>query len=150
MDFRPEAPVVIRVGGRMKADRTRVWSELTAVERWPRWNRRIAFASLRGDLSEGAALQWACDGMKFASVVTEVAPPTRIGWTVRTLGARGYLRWTLTEVSSQVTRVELEESWEGLLVRLLGGTLRRTLEPSRSEWLRALASRVEREDGPVA
>lgn len=145
VEFRDDAPVVVRATAEIGTERDRVWEVLAAVERWPSWHRRIGFATLHGGLEAGTILHWACDGMKFSSLLTEVDAPSRLGWTLRTLGGRGYLRWTLLDLGDGRTRVRIEESWEGLLVRILGRTLRRTLTPSRSEWIRSLAVRCEPE-----
>lgn len=136
--FNARAPVVLVAERELAAPPSHVWSVLTGVAMWPHWHRGIGFAVLRGSLAPGTALHWKGDGMRIASRVAEVEPERRIGWTIRTLGAHGYQRWTLDPSPSGGTRLRLEESWEGLAVRLLGGTLRRTLERSRAEWLNGL------------
>lgn len=136
--FQPGAPVVLREERDVPAPPARVWAALIGVERWARWHRGIRFAVLRGEPEPGTALHWRADGMRISSVLVEVDSERRVGWTIRTLGARGYQRWSLEELPGGGTRVRLEESWEGLAVRLLGGTLRRTLTASRDEWLEGL------------
>lgn len=136
--FRTGAPVVLREEREVKASPDRVWNALVRVERWPRWHRGIRFAALRGDPEPGAALYWRADGMRISSVLVEVEAERTLGWTIRTLGARGYQRWSLEPLPGGRTRVRLEESWEGLVVRILRRTLRRTLAASRKEWLRGL------------
>jgi hypothetical protein len=125
-----------------------VWKVLADVGGWPRWTRVVRFASLGGPLAPGSALYWNADGMRISSVLLEVDQPRCLGWTLRTMGARGYIRWTLLELPSGGTRVCLEESWEGLAVRLLRGTLRRTLETSRAEILDGLDRACSSEAAP--
>lgn len=140
--LREGAPVVIRRAIEVPSSSMRTWEVLTGVERWPSWHRGIQSAVLRGDLAPGNSLQWRADGMRIASILVECEEGRCIGWTIRTLGARGYQRWTLEELASGGTRVLLEESWHGLVVWLLKGTLGRTLNRSRSEWLEGLRREV--------
>jgi uncharacterized protein YndB with AHSA1/START domain len=136
--FNLEAPLVLRVEREIRASPSAVWDVLVAVDRWAGWHRGIRFAVLRGHPSRGTSLHWSADGLKLSSVLAEVEHGRRIGWTIRTLGGRGYQRWTLEETPSGGTRLQLDESWEGIAVRMLRGTLRRTLELSRAEWMRGL------------
>jgi uncharacterized protein YndB with AHSA1/START domain len=145
-DFRPDAPVVIRCEREIGAPAEVVWEVLTRVEAWPLWHRGVHFAFLRGDLEEGTALHWRADGMRIRSRVAEVEPGRRVAWTLRAVGGRGFQRWVLEPmgpVSEGGTRVRLEESWEGLAVRLLRGTIARTLRVSRAAWLERLERRSE-------
>jgi hypothetical protein len=120
-----------------------VWSELTAVERWPLWNPGVSFATLRGEaLESGAPLLWQIDGIRMRSRITEVELPHVFAGTFQTLGAHGTFRWTLSE--GNATRVRLEEGWHGVAPFLLRGTLRRTIEVSRAYWLERLKARAER------
>jgi hypothetical protein len=137
--FDPRAPVVLRKESFVPASPELVWRRLVEVSRWPTWHRGIRFAALRGDLAPGSALHWNADGMRIASLLVEVDEGRRLGWTLRTFGARGYQRWTLDRGLEGGTLVRLEESWEGILVRLLRGTLRKTLDLSRDEWMAGLA-----------
>lgn len=144
--FRADAPVVIRGEREVGAAPAEVWRVLTRFEAWHLWHPGIRQAILQGELAEGAPLHWRADGMSLVSRVVELEEGRRVGWTVRTLGARGYQRWSLepVEAAGRVrTRVRLEESWEGLVVRLLRRTLTRTLERSRLAWMDGLERRAE-------
>lgn len=136
--FRPDAPLVVTLERDIAAPPAAVWEGLVQVGAWPRWHRGIAFAVLRGPVAPGTSLHWQADGMRIGSILVEVEPERRLGWTIRTLGGRGYLRWTLEARPGGETRVRLEESWEGFVVRILRGTLRRTLDRSRRAWLEGL------------
>lgn len=146
-DYRPDAPVALREERLVAAPAERVWERLTGFDRWAAWHPGIAFAVLRGELAPGSALHWRADGMRIASRIVEVERGRRAGWTLRTLGARGYQRWILEPLGEGRTRVTLEESWEGPVVHVLGRTLRRTLVRSRSVWLDRLRSRSEAPEG---
>lgn len=143
--FRADAPVVVVDDREVAGPPERVWRILTRVEEWPRWHRGITFALLRGELEVGTVLHWRADGMRILSRVAEVDPGRRVGWTVKTLGARGYQLWQLEPAGPEGgrTRVCLQESWEGFVAGLLRRTLRRTLERSRAEWFDQLERRSE-------
>ena len=150
MELRPEAPVLIRFEVDVAATPERVWELLVDVERWPLWHRGVDFAVLKpSEVRPGSRLQWRADGMRISSILHRVEPEQRLGWTIRTLGARGYQLWTIEsqppEGASNAPRtlVRTEESWWGFFPFLLRGTLRRTLGASRRAWLRGLKERAE-------
>lgn len=144
--FSPEPALQLRLEVEANAPRERVWTILSQVDRWSRWHPGIGFAILRGELRAGTRLDWRGDGMRFRSTLAEVEAPRRLTWTLRTLGARGIHRWTLESAGEGRTLVRSEEAWEGLPVRLLRGTLRRTLTASRTAWLERLRDRAEGPD----
>ena len=135
--------LVLRFEVEVEAPPERVWDVLTGVEAWSRWHPGISFAVLRGPMAPGTPLHWRGDGMRIRSVVTEVGEGRRVAWTARTLGARGFHRWTLEPQGSSSTRILSEEVWRGLPVLLLRGTLRKTLTASRTVWLERLRTRAE-------
>jgi hypothetical protein len=145
--FRPDAPVVLDQERVMEAAPEAVWAVLTRVREWPRWHRGISLALLREELEVGTALHWRADGMRILSRVAELDPGRRVGWTVKTLGARGYQLWELGPDGQEGvrTRIRLRESWEGLTAMVLRRTLRRTLERSRREWFEQLEARSREE-----
>lgn len=137
------SPVELLLEVEVAAEPERVWAVLTQVRDWPRWHPHMTFAVARGDLAEGTRLDWRADGMRIRSVIQELDPLERFGLSTRMLGGHGRLRWVLEEVAPARTRIRFEESWEGLLVRLLQRTLHRTLTLSRTAWLEALRDRAE-------
>jgi len=139
------APVEVRLEVDVAAPPARVWEVLTRFEAWPAWHRGVQFAVLRGELSRGSRLLWRADGMRIRSELQEVESSRVLGMSTRTLGGRGYHRWTLIPRDDGGTLVRSEEVWDGLGVRLLRRTLRRTLDVSRRAWLAALRERVESE-----
>jgi hypothetical protein len=68
-------------------------------------------------------------GTRFTPVLVECDPPNRYAWRGR-LGPPGVLdghhQFFLTELSPQQTLLRQEESFSGLLVPLLGSTLKKT------------------------
>jgi uncharacterized protein YndB with AHSA1/START domain len=144
--FDPSAAVVVHAEREVAAPPERVWLLLGDPSRWPTWFRRIRFASLRGPLAPGAALIWQVDGLRISSILLEVEAERVLMWTLRMMGAKGGMRWTLDPLPTGGTRIRVEESWGGVMVWLLRWTLRRTLEGSRSEWLLALETAAQNQD----
>jgi uncharacterized protein YndB with AHSA1/START domain len=147
------APIRVTWEIEVPASPEQVWEALVQVERWPLWHPGVSMAVLRGDApTPGTRLDWAADGMRIRSTLFQVEPHRRLGWTLRTLGARGALRWSLEPASagaasptgSRVTgsRVRLDEWWTGLTARLLRRTLQQTLDVARAAWLERLRARV--------
>lgn len=143
---RLQAPVEVRLEVDTRADPARVWQILTRFEAWPLWHRGVHFAALDGELVQGARLHWRADGMRIHSRLVEVEPERVLGMATRTLGGRGYHRWSLEPMEGTGTLIRSEEIWDGLVVRILKGTLRRTLKRSRRHWLEALRERAEGAD----
>jgi hypothetical protein len=142
-----DAPVDIRFEVEVEAGPVRVWQTLSDVSRWPLWNRGVSFAVLEGELAPGTRLHWRADGMRIASQIAELESQRLLGLTLRTMGGRGYHRWTLEPLEGDRVLVRSEEVWDGLGVRILRRTLRRTLTRSRIHWLEALKNQVEGSGG---
>ncbi len=138
-----DAPVDLRFEVEVEAGPAPVWRTLSEVSRWPLWNRGVSFAVLDGELAPGTRLHWRADGMRIASQIAELEPQRLLGLTLRTMGGRGYHRWTLEPLEGDRVLVRSEEIWDGLGVRILRRTLRRTLSRSRTHWLEALKNQVE-------
>jgi len=137
------APVEVRLEVEVEAAPEAIWALLSHPERWRLWHRGVREAGLEGGLQPGSRLLWRADGMRILSEIREVEPERRLGFTLRTLGGRGYLRWSLEPLAPGQTLVRSEEVWDGISVRLLRRTLRRTLERSRVHGLEGLKAQAE-------
>lgn len=144
---RTGAPVEVRLEVEVEAPPTQVWRLLSHPRRWLLWHPGIREADLEGELEPGSRILWRADGMRIFSLIREVQPEQHLGFTLRTLGGRGYLRWSLSPLAPGRTLVRSEEVWDGISVRLLRRTLRRTLERSRIHGLEGLKARAEAEEG---
>ncbi|TVR66732.1 MAG: hypothetical protein EA422_01370 [Gemmatimonadales bacterium] len=142
------APVEVRLEVEVDAVPEVVWALLSRPERWRLWHRGVREAGLDGGLEPGSRLLWRADGMRIVSEIREVEPERRLGFTLRTLGGRGYLRWSLEPLAPGRTLVRSEEVWDGISVRVLRRTLRRTLERSRTHGLEGLKARAEGGSSP--
>jgi hypothetical protein len=137
------APVVGAAEIDISAEPELVWDVLTAFERWPTWNPDIESISMHGDVAAGSTFRWKAGPGTITSTIQEVEPPRQIAWTGRTLGIRAIHVWWL-EPSDGATTVLTEESYEGLVARLLRRPLQRALDRALDNSLRHLKTEVER------
>jgi hypothetical protein len=125
------APVVATAEAFVGAAPGQVWEVLTGFGRWPSWNPDVTEMAADGPTVAGTTLRWRSGGLRITSVLREVDPPFRLGWTGRTLGIRAVHVWTLSP-SDEGTRVASQESWRGplpwLFRRALRGRLQQSLE----------------------
>lgn len=147
MDVDDQAPVRARAEGLIRAPRDLVWNVQAGLEGWPDWNPDVAEMRVLGSIEAGTRFKWKAGGLKIASELREVDPPRAIGWTGRTLGIRAVHVWRFSEVDGG-TRVTTEESFAGLLPRLLRGPTRRMLASSLEKGIEALRVECERRRGP--
>ena len=143
MDVNRNAPVVAADEIDIAASPQAVWDVLTDLESWPRWNPDVKSMDLRGDLAQGSVFRWKAGPGTITSTIQEIEPARRIAWTGTTLGVKAKHVYRL-EARGEGTLVQTEESYEGLVARLLRGSLRKTLEKSLSDGLRHLKTEAER------
>jgi hypothetical protein len=137
------APVVGAAEIDISAEPELVWDVLTAFERWPTWNPDIESISMHGDVAAGSTFRWKAGPGTITSTIQEVEPPRQIAWRGRTLGIRAIHVWWL-EPSDGATTVLTEESYEGLVARLLRRPLQKALDRALDNSLRHLKAEVER------
>ncbi|MGZ4400100.1 MAG: SRPBCC family protein [Gaiellaceae bacterium] len=144
-----DAPVLARSEIEIAADARRVWEILTDIDRWPTWNRDVKRARLSGGLSPGAVFRWKAGPGTITSAITDLEPERTIAWRGRTLGLRALHVYHL-EPRDERTFVRTEESWDGVLARLLRRRLQRMLEAALAGGLEQLRAAAERPPGTVA
>jgi uncharacterized protein YndB with AHSA1/START domain len=143
MDIRENAPAVGRAQVQIAAHPDTVWHLLSDLEGWLRWKPNVRSVSLRGPLAPGSKFVWKAGPGTIRSTLREVDPPRRIVWSGATLGIKAIDVFRL-EPRDDGTLVAQEESWEGLVVSLFAGRLRRTLQSSIDKGLADLKSEAER------
>lgn len=114
-----------------------VWAVLTDIDNWPSWNPKISFASLERQIGAGARFKWKINGASIASTLHTVEPNRTFGWTGVTFGGSAIHNWIL-ENENGGTRVRVEESMDGWLVRLFKGKMNRDLAADIDFWLTRL------------
>jgi uncharacterized protein YndB with AHSA1/START domain len=137
------APVVGAAEIEISATPDLVWDVLTGFNRWPTWNPDVESVSMHGDVAVGSEFRWKAGPGTITSTIQEVDPPRRIAWTGSTLGIQAVHVWWL-EPSDGVTTVLTEESYQGLVARLLRRPLQKALDRALDNGLRYLKAEVER------
>lgn len=139
----PQAPVFTRGEIEIVADPESVWSVMSDVAGWPRWNPDVKDAEVDGDVAEGIAFRWKAGPGTIRSTFRVVDRPRALGWTGKTLGIPAIHVYRLSEVDSGTT-VVLEESWDGFLSHVFRRPFRRMLDAAVDKGLQALKLEAER------
>jgi hypothetical protein len=143
MSVNQDAPVVTAGEIEIAADADKVWEVMTGVDKWPTWNPDVKEARLGGDVAEGAPFRWKVRTGTINSTFMRVDRPRLLAWTGKGFGVDAIHVWRL-EPRDGSTLVETEESWEGLLARLLRGPFQKALKQSIDSGLAELKTEVER------
>jgi hypothetical protein len=149
MEIDRGAPAVARAEIEVTAPADVVWRVLTDMGSWPGWSSAVRSASLEGPLEPGTQFRWKAGRAAIVSTLQSVEPPSRIVWTGRTFGVEAIHVHTF-EQHDRVTTVTSEESWNGLLVRLLRRRMTTMLQSSLEAGLRDLKAEAERAAGRAA
>ena len=120
-----------------------VWEVLTRFENWPNWNPEVKSLSFPGPLAPGTEFRWKSGPGTIVSTLERVEAPNYIAWRGRTLTIDAYHEWWL-EPRDGGTQVRTQESFSGLLARLLRGTLQKALDKSFKDALERLKREAER------
>jgi hypothetical protein len=138
-----EAPVRSKREVEIAAPPEVVWEVLTRFERWPEWNPDVKSMSIEGPVAPGTEFRWKAGPGTIVSTLEQVDPPRYIRWRGRTLSIEALHEWRLESLNGG-TRVETDESFSGLLARLLRGSLQKTLDRSLETGLEQLKRESER------
>ena len=138
-----KAPVKCRKSIRINAGNKKVWSVLTEINDWPRWQKDIISSKLNGELKNGASFDWKSGGVKIHSTVHTVEPFQGLGWTGNAPGTFAIHNWTMTEKDGN-TEVVVDESLEGFFPRLFKSSFSRNLEKGMQSWLESLKKECEK------
>jgi uncharacterized protein YndB with AHSA1/START domain len=145
-----QAPVVGASEIEIPAAATVVWEVVTDFERWPSWNPDVKSMSMQGAVAAGSEFRWKAGPGTITSTIRRVEPPRLIAWTGRTLGIRAIHFWWLDPRGDGVTFVRTEESYGGVVARLLRRPLQKTLDRALDDGLRHLKDEVERQTAAAA
>jgi hypothetical protein len=139
------APVVGASEIEIDAAPEAVWETLTSFERWPSWNPDVKSLSMDGPVAEGSVFRWKTGPGTITSTIQRVERPRLIAWTGTTLGIKAIHFWHL-EPRGGSTLVRTEESYDGLVARLLRRPIQKTLDRTLADGLRYLKAEVERRE----
>jgi uncharacterized protein YndB with AHSA1/START domain len=118
-----------------------VWDVLTDFRAWPSWNPDVKSMSFAGEVAEGSEFKWKAGPGTISSTIRRVERPRLIGWTGKTLGTNAVHVYRL-EPRDGKTLVSTEESFDGLIARLLRSALQKTVKKSLDTGLQYLKARV--------
>lgn len=119
------------------------WDVLTAISDWPHWNAEIKSAEISGPVAPGTTFRWKTGPGTIKSTIEAAERPHVIAWTGRSLGISAIHVWRLDR-TDRGTRVQTEESMEGIPARLLRASTQKTLDTSLERWLQAMKIEAER------
>jgi hypothetical protein len=140
----PDAPVNSRRSIDISAPPEVVWEVLTRFADWPQWNPDVKSMSFDGPVAPGSSFRWKAGPGTIVSTLEEVDPPRYVRWRGRTMTFRAIHEWRL-EPRDGGAYVETEESFSGVLARLMRGSLQKTLDRSLEEGLHHLKREAERQ-----
>lgn len=140
------APVVSAAEAEIDAPIERVWEVLTAVERWPDWNPEVKSVSIVPPLAAGSTFSWKAGPGTISSRIEHFDRPRSVAWSGRTLGIRAVHVWRL-EGRDGRTLVRTEESYEGLVARVLRRPLQKMLDAALADGARFLKAEAEKAAG---
>jgi uncharacterized protein YndB with AHSA1/START domain len=120
----------------------KVWKLMSDIDKWPEWNKDVAVARLNGDLRAGTTFTWKAGPGTITSRLEAVEENRLIAWSGKTMGIKAVHIWRLDSKGSE-TVVTTEESWDGILARLLKGYSERTLSKAITDGLQLLKHAAE-------
>jgi hypothetical protein len=98
---------------------------------------------VEGPVQPGTVFRWKAGPSSLTSTLQVVDPPSEIAWTGTTMGIKAVHVFRFQDRDGG-TLARSEESWEGLLARLLKAYSRRTLDKGIRGVLEHLKTEAER------
>jgi hypothetical protein len=126
----------------IQAPPEKVWSVLTAVNNWPKWQEDIKEAEIMGPIASGTPFTWRSGGTRIRSKIALVEPNKEIAWTGTALNATAVHVWKLERLPGNKTLVKTEESMSGLFLTFFYSS--KELETNDQTWLDRLKLEAER------
>jgi uncharacterized protein YndB with AHSA1/START domain len=123
-----------------------VWKLLSDFEGWPTWNKSVSRIQLNGPVDVGTTFVWVAGGSTIVSRLEEIEAPSRIVWSGKTFGIKAVHVWKF-ERRNDGTHVYTEESFDGLIVKLFPGLMRKMLAKALDQGVRALKEEAENRHG---
>ena len=123
--------------------RALVWLVLVDFVGWPRWNPGVSNVTMAGALEPGTEFRWKSGRTTIRSTLVDVDAPGAISWTGKTTGIKAKHAWQLDDHDGD-TVVRTQESWSGLVAKLLHHSIQPTLQQAIDDSLVALKTESER------
>ena len=142
LEIDQNAPVTASGEIEITANREDVWEIMSDIERWTDWNPDITEVEINGAVEPGTEFRWKSGPGMIRSTLRTVSPPETIAWTGKTMGISAVHVWHL-EQTEHGTVVRTEESWDGLIAKILKGLSRKMLQKAIDSGLDYLKSAAE-------
>lgn len=143
MKINQEAPVIQSKTIIINETPEKIWSILSDVENWQKWNGKIKNVRIGEALKPGAEFTWVSGGAKIKSNVHTYDCHKTLGWTGKTFGAKAIHNWHFEEVVNG-TKITVEESMDGWLIGLMKNKMNRMLKQDMIHWLGELKTVCEK------
>jgi hypothetical protein len=140
------APVIVVAEALVNAPIETVWQVVSHFEGWPSWNKSVSKIQLNGPVKVGTLFVWVAGGSKIVSQLEEVDRPNRLAWSGKTFGIRAIHVWRFNK-EDEGTHVHSEESFEGLIVKLFPGLMKKILAKALGQGVTALKAEAESRHG---
>jgi uncharacterized protein YndB with AHSA1/START domain len=127
----------------IKSSPAKIWSVLTNIDQWAKWQTDISRSKINGELKPDTTFDWKTGGINIHSRLHTVDAFQNFGWTGKTLGMFAIHNWTITE-SNGKSQVSVEESMEGFLAGIFKKSLNKNLEKGMNKWLDLLKKECEK------
>lgn len=138
-----DAPIKASLQIVVQAPVEKVWSVLTDVNGWPKWQSDIKEAQMIGPLESGTEFTWSSGGTRIQSKFALVEPYKEIAWTGTAFTATAVHVWKLEQMPGNKTLVKTEESMSGFLLTLFYSS--KELQTIDQTWLDRLKREAERQ-----
>ena len=119
----------------------KVWTLLTDVTNWPKWQPDISETRIAGPLESGTGFSWTIGGTHIKSRIALVQAGEQFAWTGTAYWARAIHVWKLQRLPGDQTRVSTSESMDGFLLTLFYSS--KKLEQADQRWLDRLKLAAE-------
>jgi uncharacterized protein YndB with AHSA1/START domain len=143
MEINRNAPATAEGELRIDADPETVFEVISGIDRWPSWNPDVKSVRVEGPVQPGTVFRWKAGPSTLTSTLRVVDPPREIAWTGTTMGIKAVHVFRF-QASDGGTVARSEESWDGLIARLLKCYSRRTLDKGIRGVLAHLKAEAER------
>jgi len=142
VEINRSAPATAEGRVQINADPQTVFSVIAAIAEWPSWNPDVRSVKLENAVQPGTVFRWKSGPSSLTSTLQVVDPPREISWTGKTMTIKAIHVFRF-EPRDGGTLARSEESWEGLLARLLKSYSRRSIDKAITSVLSHLKIEAE-------
>lgn len=136
-----DAPVHARASVTIAAPRAKVYALLTDFATWPRWQPGVERMTPPPAIEPGARFTWTTRGSEIRSQLAAVREGELVAWTGSVSTAKAIHVFRLSSPTAETTRVDVEETMDGLLLTWFYG--QKDLEADMARSLEALRATSE-------